>query len=139
MEAGQALGDTIAAKRRTREGSRMPKLRIRIEFAGRHTLGPGKIQLLEAVAEHGSISAAARSMHMSYRHAWEMLDDINQCFREPAISTETGGRDGGGATVTEFGRGLIASYRTIQAKARAAIDGELADLAGDCRKVDSAG
>jgi molybdate transport system regulatory protein len=109
----------------------MPKLRIRIELAGQHTLGPGKIQLLEAVDEHGSISAAARSMQMSYRHAWEMLDDINQCFREPAIETETGGRSGGGAHVTDFGRRLIARYRKIQQKAQTALQDDLKALSRD--------
>lgn len=109
----------------------MARLRIRIELAGGHTLGPGKIQLLEAVDEHGSISAAARSMQMSYRHAWEMLDDVNQCFREPIIETETGGRSGGGARVTDFGRGLVTRYREIQRKAQAALAADLAGLADD--------
>jgi molybdate transport system regulatory protein len=117
----------------------VPKLRIRIEFAGGHTIGPGKIQLLEAVDRHGSISAAARSMQMSYRHAWEMLDDVNQCFREPAIATETGGRSGGGAQVTEFGRALIARYREIQSKASGALADDLSDLAADCTEPDRPG
>jgi len=114
-----------------------PKLRLRLEFAGHHTLGPGKIQLLEAVDEHGSISAAARSMQMSYRHAWEMLDDINQCFAEPAIVTETGGRAGGGASVTDFGRDLVARFRVMQDKARAAVMEDLDLLARECAPPDS--
>ncbi len=117
----------------------MPKLRIRLEFEGRHTLGPGKIQLLEAVDECGSISAAARSMQMSYRHAWEMLDDINQCFAEPAIITEAGGKAGGGTQVTDFGRSLVARYRVIQAKAQHALEGELEALGRDCRPPRRAG
>ena len=110
----------------------MTRLRIRIEFEGNHTLGPGKVQLLEAVAEHGSISAAARSMSMSYRHAWELLDDVNRCFREPAIETETGGRSGGGARLTDFGRSLISRYRTMQAKAGEALAKDLDDLTRAC-------
>jgi len=110
----------------------MPRLRIRIEFEGPHSLGPGKVQLLEAVEAHGSISAAARSMQMSYRHAWEMLDDLNQCFRQPVIETETGGRTGGGARVTDFGRGLIRRYRDMQEKARSALEADLDALTRAC-------
>jgi molybdate transport system regulatory protein len=103
----------------------MARLRIRIEFEGKHTIGPGKVQLLEAVDAHGSISAAARSMGMSYRHAWEMIDDVLQCFREPVIETETGGRAGGGARVTDFGRRLIQRYRAMQTKAQKALQSDL--------------
>ena len=110
----------------------MPKLRIRIEFEGHHSLGPGKIQLLEAVGELGSISAAARSMEMSYRHAWEMLDDVNRCFREPIIETEAGGRAGGGARLTARGRELIDRYRSMQEKATAALEGDLEALDRAC-------
>lgn len=135
LRAGIALGTVPAVYSRapTRDPEvPVPKLRIRIEFDGQHTLGPGKIRLLEAVDEHGSISAAARSMQMSYRHAWEMLDDINQCFAEPAILTEAGGRAGGGTQVTDFGRELVARYRAIQDKARKALAGDLEALARDC-------
>ena len=105
-----------------------PKLRLRIEFEGKHTLGPGKIQLLEAVGEHGSISAAARSMSMSYRHAWEMLDDVNRCFDGRVIETEAGGKAGGGARLTELGRELIARYRALREKASLALDQDLQAL-----------
>jgi len=106
----------------------MAKLRIRIEFPGHRSLGPGKIELLEAVARHGSISAAARSMQMSYRHAWEMLDGVNDCFREQVIETETGGRAGGGASLTPFGRELIEQYRSMQEKAETALASDLERL-----------
>ena len=102
-----------------------PRLRLRIEFDGEHTLGPGKIQLLGAVVEHGSISAAARSMEMSYRHAWEMLDDVNRCFAGRVIEAEAGGRAGGGARVTAFGRELIARFNEISATATKAVEAEM--------------
>lgn len=105
-----------------------PRLRLRIEFAGAHTLGPGKIQLLEAMQESGSISAAARSMGMSYRHAWEMLDDVNRCFGGRVFETESGGRAGGGARVTDFGRELIARYHALRDKADDALDADLLAL-----------
>ncbi len=106
----------------------MPRLRIRIEFEGKHTLGPGKIQLLEAVGEHGSISAAARSMSMSYRHAWEMLDDVNQCFAGRVLETEAGGRSGGGARLTDFGREIVTRFREIQETAADALRDDLIAL-----------
>lgn len=110
----------------------MTRLKIRVQLAGEHSLGPGKVQLLEAVAEHGSISAAARSMQMAYRHAWEMLDDLNRCFRLPVIETETGGPAGGGTRVTAFGAELIIRYHAMQAKADAALATDLAALARAC-------
>jgi len=105
-----------------------PKLRLRIEFDGKHTLGPGKVQLLEAIEQHGSISAAARSMGMSYRHAWEMLDDVNRCFSGRVFQAEAGGRAGGGAQVTDFGRELIARYHELRKKASRALEPDLQAL-----------
>jgi len=110
----------------------MTRLKIRVQLAGEHSLGPGKVRLLEAVAEHGSLSAAARSMQMAYRHAWEMLDDLNRCFRDPVIETETGGSSGGGARVTAFGAELITRYHAMQAKADAALATDLAALTRAC-------
>lgn len=114
----------------------MTRLRIRIHFEGEHSLGPGKVRLLEAVAERGSISAAARSMQMAYRHAWEMLDDLNRCFREPVIETAKGGRAGGGARLTSFGEELIVRFHAMQAKADAALASDLAALTRACGPVD---
>lgn len=105
-----------------------PRLRLRLEFDGKHTLGPGKVQLLQAVIEHGSISAAARSMEMSYRHAWELLDDVNRCFAGRVLETEAGGKAGGGARVTDFGRELISRYQKIRDAAGSAVEEELQEL-----------
>jgi len=106
----------------------MASLRIRIRFDGDHSLGPGKAQLLEAVAEHGSISAAARAMGMAYRHAWELIDDLNQCFREPVVTTVAGGRSGGGAALTPFGADLLARFRAMEEAAQRAVARDLAAL-----------
>lgn len=118
----------MSAKPNSKPARRGPRLRVRIEFDDEHSLGPGKIQLLENIGELGSISAAARSMRMSYRHAWEMLDDVNRCFGGRVVETEAGGRAGGGATLTDFGRDLIDQYREMQEKAAEALQGSLEAL-----------
>ena len=75
----------------------MPHLSIRIDFDQEGRLGPGKVALLERIASEGSISAAGRSMNMSYKRAWELVAEINQSFTEPLVSAQTGGKTGGRA------------------------------------------
>ncbi len=94
----------------------------------RRAIGPGKIRLLELIEEHGSIAAAARAMDMSYRRAWLLIEDLNRCFREPVLAAHPGGRRGGGATVTAFGRAVVAHYRAMQAEAEAALAPRLVAL-----------
>lgn len=90
------------------------ELKLRVLRSDEIALGPGKIDLLEAIAESGSISAAARAMDMSYRRAWLLVDTMNRCFREPLVGTAAGGSKGGGACVTETGKTVIAHYRHMQ-------------------------
>ena len=92
-----------------------PKASLRIEFGPEQRLGPGKVRLLELVAEAGSISAAAREMDMSYRRAWLLIDEMNRMFKEPVIAAVTGGAHGGGAQLTELGETVIATYRAVEA------------------------
>ncbi len=99
-----------------------------------HKLGPGKVALLEAVAEYGSISGAARALGLSYRHAWARIDDLNRCFREPVVTTATGGPRGGGATLTEFGHELVERFHAIEQTALGAIDHELRALTAQVRR-----
>jgi molybdate transport system regulatory protein len=106
----------------------MARIRIRIYFDGDHSLGPGKAELLDAVAQHGSISAAARSMGMAYRHAWEMIDDVNRCFRRPVVATSAGGASGGGAELTPFGAELVRRFRAMERAAARAMARDLAAL-----------
>jgi molybdate transport system regulatory protein len=101
------------------------RVRLHIHFKGEHSLGPGKVQLLECVREHGSISAAARAMEMAYRHAWEMIDDMNQAFGRPVIETASGGRDGGGAQLTKFGEELVRRFRAMELATQRAIARDL--------------
>lgn len=96
--------------------SRHPFL-IRFDLKSGPRIGPGKIALLEAIAESGSISAGARQMGMSYRKAWLLVDAINNTFREPVIATETGGEQGGGAVLTDTGREIVKLFRRLEGEA----------------------
>ena len=101
---------------------------LRIDFAdGR--VGPGKITLLEAIAEAGSISAAARSLGMSYRRAWELVAELNQTFSSPVVERITGGAGGGGAKLTLLGEALVLGFRDIEAAASRAAAQHLRRLA----------
>lgn len=84
-------------------------------------LGPGKIRLLQAIREHGSISAAARSMGMAYRHAWVLVDELNRCFAEPVVAATIGGKKGGGAHLTPWGEELIERFHEIESVANRSI------------------
>jgi len=88
-----------------------PAVRFRVDFGRDVAIGPGKIALLEQIERDGSLSQAARTLGMSYRRAWQLLDSLNHCFREPVAVCATGGRHGGGATLTGFGRQLVRVYR----------------------------
>jgi molybdate transport system regulatory protein len=101
------------------------RLTVRVDFGSDRALGPGKIRLLEAIAKTGSISQAGRSLDMSYRRAWLLVDDMNRCFREPVVATQPGGAQGGGATLTAFGKELIEKYRSIETRAMAATEPQL--------------
>jgi len=95
---------------------------------GEVRLGPGKIQLLEEIDRHGSISEAARTMNMSYRRAWLLVAELNQSFNQPVTATRTGGKGGGHALLTEFGHELIRLYRDIERDAAQAVAGKLETL-----------
>jgi molybdate transport system regulatory protein len=101
------------------------KPQIRILFRKAIAMGPGKADLLRAIDETGSISAAARQMEMSYRRAWLLVDTMNQAFKSPVVVTLTGGKAGGGAAVTEFGREVLQRYSALEEKASASVAREL--------------
>ena len=91
-------------------------------------MGPGKAALLEAIVDAGSISAAARNMKMSYRRAWMLVDVMNRSFKEPLVHSVAGGRQGGGASVTDAGRHVLAQYRALEQAALTAAQGRLTTL-----------
>lgn len=103
--------------------------RIRLLIGETTALGPGKAALLEAIADTGSISAAARRMRMSYRRAWNLVQAMNADFVGPLVTPEAGGRGGGGARVTDLGRAALSRYRAMEDQAQEAIAEALGDFA----------
>jgi molybdate transport system regulatory protein len=106
----------------------LPPLRIRVKL-GTAAFGPGKADLLEKIGETGSISAAARAMRMSYKRAWQLVDEMNRMFAQPLIDAASGGAHGGGAMLTDLGARMVAAYRRIEKKVPAAVKRELAIFA----------
>jgi molybdate transport system regulatory protein len=109
----------------------LPSLSIRIDLDAGRRIGPGKIALLENIHSSGSISGAGRAMKMSYKRAWDLVDEINSMCRQPAVERQTGGKNGGGAVLTPFGLSLVARYRKIEKEAAGAARLELQALRSD--------
>ena len=101
------------------------RLTVRLDFDAERRLGAGKVALLEAIDQTGSISAAGRVHGMSYRRAWLLVDELNQLFAAPLVAAHHGGAKGGGASLTEEGRRIVALYRGAEAKMRAAAKTEI--------------
>lgn len=122
--------ESAAAETASPLARREPDVRFRMRVIQDDTvaLGPGKVSLLEAVRDHGSISAAARSIGMSYRRAWLLMDELNRALESPATVSEHGGQSGGGSTLTPVGEEIIRLYRGIEARAAAACAPEIAAL-----------
>ena len=95
--------------------------RLRILLGEAIAVGPGKADLLAAIAAEGSISAAARTMGMSYRRAWLLVDELNRVFVGPVVVSETGGRRGGGAVLTALGQDILRRYRAMEQRAAASV------------------
>jgi molybdate transport system regulatory protein len=104
------------------------RLTLRVDFGSRRSIGPGKIRLLEEIGRSGSISQAGRSLGMSYRRAWLLIDDLNHSFNQAVVRAKTGGSQGGGAVLTEFGTGLVRDYRAIETAAAGAAKSRLRRL-----------
>jgi molybdate transport system regulatory protein len=106
----------------------LPSLSVRIDLDPEGRIGPGKIALLENIDKNGSISAAGRAMDMSYKRAWDLVDEINRICRQAAVERQTGGKNGGGAVLTAFGISLVTRYRKIERDAASAARKELQAL-----------
>jgi molybdate transport system regulatory protein len=105
------------------------QFRLRFSRGDDIAVGPGKVDLLEAIEASGSISGAARSLGMSYRRAWLLVDTMNRCFRAPLVEAETGGKRGGGARLTRLGAEVIERYRRIERDAARAGAADIRALA----------
>ena len=104
------------------------KPQLRISFRKSIAMGPGKAALLDAIESAGSISAAARELGMSYRRAWVLVDTMNTCFVAPLVETLTGGTQGGGAKVTDFGKDVLRRYRSMEKRAGRSVSAEMEEF-----------
>ena len=111
------------------------KLKAQILCGDAIAMGPGKADLLEAIAREGSISAAGRALGISYRRCWLLVDEMNRCWVERLVVAGRGG--GGGAALTDAGRAVLAAYRALEAAIDGAVDGTdaFAALRGALRDV----
>lgn len=94
------------------------KIQARLILDEEIAFGPGKADLLDAIAATGSISAAGKQLGMSYRRTWLLVDTMNRCFQQPLVETITGGAHGGGTRLTPYGEDVLKRYRRLQAEIR---------------------
>ena len=105
-------------------------LHLRVVLPDGVVIGPGRAELLEAIREHGSISAAGRAIGMSYKRAWDLTEAVNGAFRSPLVETSAGGAAGGGTRLTATGEAVLAAYRRIESVAAEVTAEEIKALAG---------
>jgi molybdate transport system regulatory protein len=107
------------------------KLKAQVYCGDELAMGPGKADLLEAIDGEGSISAAGRTLGMSYRRTWLLAEEMNRCWKERLVDTTAGGGAGRGARLTPMGREVLSAYRALERRLQAAADGEpMGDLLG---------
>lgn len=109
-------------------GSKATGPRLRVVIEPDVAIGPGKADLLEAIRDSGSISAAGRKLGMSYRRAWLLVDELNQHLGAPVVAAVTGGAKGGGAALTRTGEEVLTRYRAMEAACRTAIAADVQAL-----------
>jgi molybdate transport system regulatory protein len=111
-------------------------LHLRVVLGDSVAIGPGKAELLEGIAETGSIAAAGRLMGMSYRRAWLLVEEMNMIFRDKLVDASKGGSGGGGAALTPMGERLLAAYRRLERAAAKAGAPEVAVMRRALRRAD---
>ena len=104
------------------------KSRIWIESEQGAFLGEGRVRLLKAIAQHGSLSKAASTLDMSYKKAWNLLDSMNKAANRPLVITSTGGKGGGGANLTAYGKDVIKTFDSLNQKCWEFLDNELKQI-----------
>src|SRR5579872_218752 len=92
------------------------KVKVQLYTGDERAMGPGRADVLAAIEREGSISAAGRSLGMSYRFTWALVDSMNHCFAEPLVEAARGGKAGGGASLTAAGRQVLAAYRNLESQ-----------------------
>lgn len=110
-----------------------PDLRFHIYAAksgAELAIGPGKIALLEAIAQTGSITAAAKTLGMSYRRAWLLVEETNRCLAQPAVQAAAGGQRGGGAALTASAQEFVRRYRAIERQVQTDVASDLEPMLG---------
>jgi molybdate transport system regulatory protein len=104
------------------------KITVQLYAGDERAFGPGRADVLAAIEREGSISAAGRSLGMSYRYAWRLVESMNSCFTEKLVVAAPGGRKGGGAELTDAGRRVLNAYRTLEAAIAASAEGEALEV-----------
>ena len=108
-----------------------PGVRFHIRGRGQESelaIGPGKVALLEAIGETGSITSSAKKLGMSYRRAWLLVEETNNGLVRPAVATATGGQRGGGTALTPVGVELVRRYRALERVTGLAVERKLNSL-----------
>lgn len=119
---------TFAWREGLRHTARMARVTIRLDLPDVGSVGPGKVRLLELVAQTGSIRQAGLMLKMSYARAWGLVRELNEMFGQPLVEASAGGRSGGGAALTPAGEKVVALYRAIETRSQKATKGELQEL-----------
>jgi molybdate transport system regulatory protein len=101
------------------------KSRIWIESENNVLLGEGRVHLLKAIQKKGSLSQAAKSLNISYKKAWQLLDSVNKSAKEPVTINSVGGKGGGGAKLTDYGKSLIKAFDEINKNCWTFLDKQL--------------
>lgn len=104
------------------------KSRIWIEFEDNVLLGEGRVRLLKAIDKKGSLSSAAKSLKISYKKAWDMVDAVNKTAKQPVTITSTGGKGGGGAQLTDYGKTLIKAFEDINKNCWIFLDNQISKM-----------
>ena len=104
------------------------KSRIWIEADNKILLGEGRVHLLKAIDETGSLSKAAKSIGMSYKKAWSLIDAVNKRAEKPVTTSSIGGKGGGGAELTDYGKSLVVAFENINKNCWTFLDQEISKI-----------